>query len=124
MILAVDGYELVKPVGGVGRVTESLLTAVAAILSEHEFRIFTREKYGGFPYPNVQEERIGPDRGYFWWQNGPFRKKLQALKPDLLFAPNYWLPLFYRGKSVIILHDISFVAHPDWFSRKQAFKAK
>ncbi len=124
MIIAVDGYELVKPVGGVGRVTESLLREAALILSEHDFRIFTRKEYEGFPSPNVQEEKIGPDRGYFWWQNGPFRKKLQALKPDLLFAPNYWLPLFYRGKAVFILHDISFVAHPEWFSRKEALKAK
>jgi glycosyltransferase involved in cell wall biosynthesis len=124
LIVAVDGYELIRPVGGVGRVTESLLAETAPILPEHEFRIFTRGESGGFPFPHVHEEKIGPDRGYFWWQNGPLRKRLQALEPDLLVAPNYWLPLFYRGKALFILHDISFVAHPEWYSRKDALKAK
>lgn len=124
MIIAVDGYELVRPVGGVGRVTENLLREVIPRLSQHEFHIFTREALDGLAFPNVSEEKIGPDSGYFRWQSGPLSKRLRKLRPDLLLAPNYWLPLFYGGDAVVILHDISFVAHPEWFPRRSALKSR
>lgn len=36
-------------------------------------------------------------------------------KLDLLHAPANTLPLFYRGRSVVTVHDLSVYDHPEWF---------
>jgi len=43
---------------------------------------------------------------------------LQAKKDqvDLLFSPSYFLPLFYKGKTAVAIHDIIYEAHPEWFN--------
>jgi glycosyltransferase involved in cell wall biosynthesis len=43
---------------------------------------------------------------------------LQAKKDqvDLLFSPSYFLPLFYKGKTALTIHDIIYEAHPEWFN--------
>jgi len=40
-------------------------------------------------------------------------------KVDACFFPFYMLPYFYRrGNAVVAIHDLAFVAHPEWFSWK------
>ena len=43
---------------------------------------------------------------------------LQAKKDqvDLLFSPSYFLPLFYKGRTAVAIHDIIYEAHPEWFN--------
>lgn len=40
---------------------------------------------------------------------------LKKDKVDLAFFPGYMVPMTYFGKSVIVLHDVAFFAHPEWF---------
>ena len=37
---------------------------------------------------------------------------------DLLFCPFYSIPLASRLPAVVTIHDVSFAAHPEWFSRR------
>jgi len=37
-------------------------------------------------------------------------------KIDVLFSPGYILPIFWRGKSAVAMHDIYYEAHPQKFS--------
>lgn len=37
-------------------------------------------------------------------------------KADLLFSPNYVLPIFYNGKAVLTIHDIIYEARPDLYN--------
>ena len=37
-------------------------------------------------------------------------------KVDILFCPAYVAPVFWRGKLALILHDIIYEAHPEWFN--------
>lgn len=124
MRIAVDGYELVTPVTGVGRVTESLLAELARLMPETDFPVLLREKGRTFPEPNIRSLPLLPDRGYFRWQNGPFRSKWRALKADLMLATNYTLPLRPPGRSLLFVHDISFVSHPEWYGRREALKRR
>jgi glycosyltransferase involved in cell wall biosynthesis len=39
-------------------------------------------------------------------------------KVDILFCPDYRAPIFYRGKTAITLHDISYEANPKSFNWK------
>jgi len=37
-------------------------------------------------------------------------------KIDLLFSPSYFLPIFYRDKTALTIHDIIYEVHPEWFN--------
>ena len=124
MIIAVDGYEITRPMTGVGRVIVNLLLYLADSMPEDEFFVFSRENTALFNKPNITWQTLLPDIGYFRWQNGPLRKNLKKVRPDILLAFNYTLPLFGRGKSILFEYDVSFAAHSEWFPRKEVVKRK
>ena len=122
MKIAVDGYEIVTPMGGVGRITAGLLSVLAELDPDGEFGLFVRRPTGlSFP-ANVRERILSPARGYFRWQNFSLRKALGDFRPDVLLAPNYTLPVFYGRPAVLFEHDISYVSHPEWYSRRERMK--
>jgi glycosyltransferase involved in cell wall biosynthesis len=124
MKIAVDGYEIVKPMGGVGRITSGLVSALAGLDPDQEIVLFVRRPTDlPFP-PNVQERVLSPERGYIRWQNLPLRKALRSMRPDILLAPNYTLPVFYGRPAVLFEHDISYVSHPEWYSRRAGMKTR
>ncbi len=124
MRVAVDGYEVALPMGGVGRITAALLEELARMAPENRFVLFVRAP-SGLPWPsNVVEQVIGPDRGYIRWQNVPLRTALKSWRPDALLAPNYTLPAFYHRPAVLFEHDISFVSHPGWYAHRDRIKAR
>ena len=43
---------------------------------------------------------------------------------DLLHSPAYTTPLFYRGETVITIHDLAIYKHPEWFPPRQWFSTK
>jgi glycosyltransferase involved in cell wall biosynthesis len=42
----------------------------------------------------------------------------------VFFAPGYTAPLFWNTPTVVLVHDISFVAHPEWFSWKEGLRRR
>lgn len=124
MNIAVDGYEVGIPMGGVGRITAQLTSELSAIHPDWQLRLYTRTLTGlEFP-PNVRVFPLSSDRGYLRWQNGPLRRSLRSQRPDLLLAPNYTLPLRSPWRSILFEHDISFVSHPEWYSRRDVLKTR
>lgn len=103
-----------------GRVTDNIVRQLVDLMPEHEFLLFTREKAQKYPGNNITEHMISRPEKYFRWQNGPLLKRLKEADPDILIAPNYTAPVFNRWKTVLIEHDVSFVSHPEWFSKKEA----
>jgi len=43
---------------------------------------------------------------------------LEREKLDLFHSPAYVLPLTYKGKSVVTVHDLAIYKHPEWFPSK------
>jgi glycosyltransferase involved in cell wall biosynthesis len=122
MKIAVDGYELVGQATGVGRVISDLLPRLVALVPEHEFSLYTRESWPGFSGPNLRQTVLPRSGGYLRWQNGPFYRALKELVPDILIATNYTMPILGRWRSLLLEYDVSFAAHPEWFTRMDAFK--
>jgi glycosyltransferase involved in cell wall biosynthesis len=46
------------------------------------------------------------------------------MRPDVLFAPAYTTPLMIRCPIVISIHDVSFAAHPEWFSWREGARRR
>jgi len=120
MKIAVDGFDLVQQSTGVGRFLKNLLPELLKNDPENSYHLFLREDnhvLDGFA--NLEKTIIPEKGGYSFWQNGPLRKKLVAGGYDLLFAPNGQLPFVYRGRSVLVIHDVSWKAIPSDFSWKE-----
>jgi glycosyltransferase involved in cell wall biosynthesis len=43
---------------------------------------------------------------------------------DIFFAPGYTAPLFQRVPLVVAIHDVSFAAHPEWFSTREGVRRR
>jgi len=120
MKIAVDGYDLVRQSTGVGRFLKNLLPELLKEDPGINYHLFLREDNHALDGCANLEKTIIPEKGgYALWQNGPLRKKLVAGGYDLLFAPNAQLPFFYRGRSILVIHDVSWKAIPEDFSWKE-----
>jgi glycosyltransferase involved in cell wall biosynthesis len=124
MKIAIDGYELGREARGVGRVIDNILMPLFDLLPGSEFRIYTKESIGKYAHPRAGEHVLAYCGGYLRWQNGPLRRALRRSAPDLLVATNYVLPLVNPWKSVLFEHDISVIAHPEWYPRRYAYTRK
>src|SRR5262249_25184678 len=43
---------------------------------------------------------------------------------DVWFSPGYTAPLRLRCPSVVTIHDVSFYAHPEWFSWREGLRRR
>ena len=49
---------------------------------------------------------------------------LNKHKFDYTIFPSGSIPIFYRGSSVLVVHDLAIYLHPEWFPDKQWFSTK
>jgi len=120
MKIAIDGYDLTRQSTGVGRYLKNLLTEILKADTGNRYHLFLRENLDLFDhFANLEKTIITDAGGYFFWQNGPLLRKLHAGPFDLLFAASNQLPLFYRGRSVLAVHDVAWRAMPHDFSLKE-----
>ncbi len=45
-------------------------------------------------------------------------------RPDVFFAPGYTAPLTVASPLVLTIHDVSFFAHPEWFSFREGLRRR
>ncbi len=53
----------------------------------------------------------------FLYYNVSITKAARCNAIDVMFFPFYMLPLTYWGKAIVVVHDISYKVHPEWFSK-------
>ena len=102
MRIAVDGRELQGNPTGVGRFLGELL-AIWKTMPEaqaHEFILLTPD---------------GVERGTVWEQLD-LPRLVDRAHADVLFSPAYTGPIRGAMPMVVAMHDVSFAAHPEWFS--------
>lgn len=59
-----------------------------------------------------------------WHNHIKFNLILNKEKLDLTVFPTGSMPLFYSGKSYLIVHDLAIYLHPEWFPDKQWLSTK
>src|SRR3989344_5645819 len=55
------------------------------------------------------------------WQ---YAHLMRRAKLDVLHGPANTLPLFYRGRSILTIHDLAIYKHPEWFPGRQWFSTR
>lgn len=128
MRLAIDARELEGRPTGVGRYLTELLTSWTNDPTARDVAITllgTREPSLpalGSAGARVTHEAVSGGSGTRWEQlslPGALRGRF-----DLLFSPAYSAPRFCPVPFVVAIHDVSFFAHPDWFSAREGLRRR
>jgi len=127
MRIAIDGRELVGQVTGVGRYLTELLKAWSGApdAKDHEFVILAHAPVELPRLPGlhvVTEIRSGS--GGTVWEQLVLPRMVRQANANVLFAPAYTAPLASPVPVVLTVHDVSFCAHPEWFSWREGLRRR
>jgi glycosyltransferase involved in cell wall biosynthesis len=120
--LGVDARVLVRPRTGVARYLSEILECWKELRqSEDELTLYVDrrvpERLPGEP-STVRVLRWPFPGGDPVWRQLRLGLHVRSNPPDVLFCPFYSIPLACRAPTVVTIHDVSFVAHPEWFERR------
>ena len=127
MRIAINGRHLGKNKTGVGRYLLSILEIWAKEAPKHEFfvyyssEILQKEDLAVFENSNNIVPRKVPrplkTNSFLLWYIFSLPRAVRKDKIDFFFSPDYFLPPFLRDiPSSMTIHDVSYLAHPEWFS--------
>ena len=123
MKIGINGRFLAAKRTGVQRAAYNLVRSLVEIDQANQYFLFTSEDQLDNPDWKRPHVTIVPSRikegenikNHIWEQIAlPFLAA--KYRVDLLHSPANLAPLFYKGRSVIHIHDLCFVVNPQWFS--------
>lgn len=125
MNIAVDARELAGHPTGVGRYLSELLERWAndANALRHHWRLYAHQPVP-VPVRFSSDLTVLPGAGGSGWEQGTLNRALRRDKPDVLFAPGYTAPLTTPAPVALTIHDVSFLAHPEWFSLREGLRRR
>jgi len=120
MKIAIDGYELHKSFTGVGRYLHNLLEAILKVDEVNKYTIFLKENSSLLnDFDNLNIKVLKSNRSHTRWQNTNLLDALNQGNFDLFFSPNHSIPLFYKKRSFLTIHDPSWKTMKDDYSFKE-----
>ena len=116
MRIGIDARELCGRPTGVGRYLGELLGrwSAAGAADRHAFVLYAHRRPAA-PLPPGFTVRQLPGAGGTCWEQLRLPAAVRGDALDVFFAPGYSAPLAQRVPIVLTVHDLSFVAHPEWF---------
>jgi glycosyltransferase involved in cell wall biosynthesis len=131
MRIAVDARELFGRPTGVGRYIKNILRVWQGMTLQHEVSLYSIEDRHSQLPPDLKRDvfRLRPvPLGYSGvralWEQIELPRALRKDGADVFFSPAYSIPLLLPCPGVVIIHDISFEAHPEWFSAREGFRRR
>ncbi len=98
------------------RLTRELL-ALGQDRAEHRFRLYFNQAPPPSLFDGHAEQRVIPFPRL--WTHLRLSWEMAARPPDLLFVPAHVLPLIHPHKSVVTVHDLGYLYHPEAHTRFQ-----
>ena len=126
MRIGIDGRELCGHSTGVGRYLNGLLQwwSLDAAAADHRFMLYVPEPVASAPAGPLFEVRVVPGKGGTMWEQGELARAARADNLDVFFAPAYTAPLTLEIPLILTIHDVSFVAHPEWFTFRDGLRRR
>jgi glycosyltransferase involved in cell wall biosynthesis len=120
MRIGIDARELAGQMTGVGRYLAGLLREWTgdqrpASASSHEFVLYAPQPLA-LPFDQHRvATRLIPGASGTWWEQVRLPRVAASDHLDVFFAPAYTAPLRLDTPTVVTIHDVSYVVHPEWF---------
>jgi len=132
MRVSIDGLPLTSAKTGVGHYTFELACALARVEPSSPFEIVYPSTYP--PLDLIEDERALPDNltavrvpvgplARHWWSAG-LPRYIQQSKPDIFHGTNYDVPLWLRCATVLTIHDLSHLLHPETHEKRSVRRAR
>jgi len=133
MHIGIDGLPLTAPKTGVGHYTFELACALASAEPSSQLQIVYPSSYPAIslieqnaaPAPaNLQlnRVRVGP-LGTHWWSTG-LPRYIKRSKLELFHGTNYDIPLWRTCATVLTIHDLSQLLHPETHEKRSVRRAR
>lgn len=99
---------------GVGRYTKNLLTNLFTIDFQNEyFLFFLKNDFEKFVVPNNRIKKIlVSGKAYSYGEQTSFLWALKKINPDLVHFTHFSRPIFFGGRSVVTIHDLTHLFFP------------
>ena len=126
MRIGVDARELTGHATGVGRYLGGLLREWSAepIARRHEFVLYAPSDIPMRLDTRRFATRTVPGTGGTFWEQVQLPAVASRDHLDVWFAPAYSTPLALQAPTVVAIHDLSFVAHPEWFRLREGARRR
>jgi len=114
MLIGIDARFYRSSTAGIGRYTRALIDNLSKIDHENDYKIFiTPEDDKEFNVKaNNFSKVVVPISHYTLAEQTKFLKILNSYKLDLVHFTNFNHPLFYRGKFIVTIHDLTLMLYP------------
>ena len=124
MRIGVDAREICGKPTGVGRYLSGLLSqwAILPETRRHQFVLFAPQVPPAWVPDSKFELHILPGCSGTRWEQFTLGRAVNHVRPDVFFAPAYSAPLTVSIPIVLTMHDVSFIAHPEWFRWRERFR--
>jgi glycosyltransferase involved in cell wall biosynthesis len=126
MRIGIDARELCGRATGAGRYLGGLLTewSTSDRARAHEFVLYAPQPIAmRLDARRFATRQVAGSGGTLWEQLSVPRVAARD-HLDVWFAPAYSAPLTLRMPVVVAIHDVSFVAHPEWFTWREGAKRR
>jgi len=126
MRIAIDAREIVGKPTGVGRYLSQILSAWAKLpaAAAHEFVLCSPEKDSPERWAPLRISSVSGAGAGTVWEQLVLPRLIATARADVLFAPAYTAPLLCPVPFVLMVHDVSFAAHPEWFSWREGLRRR
>ena len=132
MRIGIDARELGGRPTGVGRYLRELVlrwqsdpsyAGAALVLFTPDAELEARWRPHGQGGARVLWQHV-PGRGRTWWEQYDLARAAAGARLDAFFAPAYTAPLRLGLPTVVVMHDVSFAAHPEWFPWRHGLRVR
>lgn len=133
MRIGLDGIPLTALRTGVGHYTFELASALARIAPESNFEVVypsnlppaITELDDSISLPanlRIQRVRVGPV-GRYWWSTG-LPRYVRSSGIELFHGTNYEVPPWRQCATVLTIHDLSLLIHPDTHEKRRVRRSR
>lgn len=126
MHIGIDGRELGGQATGVGRFLQQLLREwnLSQEGRRHRYSVYSPDGRTALPPDFPGEVVLVPGAGGTRWEQQSLATAVRRDHPDIFFAPGYGAPLLSNVPFVVAIHDVSFLAHPEWFGWREGIRRR
>jgi glycosyltransferase involved in cell wall biosynthesis len=122
MRVAIDARELCGRPTGVGRYLTGLLDGWSRsdAMRRHQWTLIAPQPIEAASRWPIGVE-VAPGAGGTFWEQLTLPR---AIRSDVFFAPGYTAPLSVASPLVLTIHDVSYFAHPEWFTFREGVRRR
>jgi glycosyltransferase involved in cell wall biosynthesis len=126
MRIAIDVRELCGRTTGVGRYVSEILTAWNEIpaAAAHQLIFCAPQEVDVSAWPRLDIKTASAAGAGTAWEQFALPRLLADTGAELLWAPAYTGPIRSPVPMVLTVHDVSFAAHPEWFSWREGLRRR